>query len=148
MIKVRPGCDLSLYYKGYSNQNMHIINTFVYHTDSSLFLKYKIPNLGFGSNRDLYLPELVEIKFNDIVAFRKIGPGLSITEGLLKTGTTIASIILLNRLYSESSVTPLQKIGITFGAGIAISLGFKAIFRSAPKYQMQNNWIILALKSQ
>jgi len=138
VIKINPGCRLMLAYKGYNGNLEYYSNIVTAITDSTIIL----------GNKPFFMPihptqllnNTKEIRYADIIAFRKRSAGGEISKSLLKTGAIIGSIIVLSNLNVRSNYTRLQAFGISFGVGLGINLALNLIFPENANKRVQEGW--------
>ncbi|MDZ4669013.1 MAG: hypothetical protein SGJ00_14190 [bacterium] len=143
IIKAKEGDQLSVLYRGYLGQTEYFKNTLTEIKDSSFVL-----GIQFGLN-----PAAVgqtfqykEIKYTDIVAFRRSSLGRTLLKSGLSLGAVITSILLLNRMYTQSEISDFGKIGISFGVGIGVNLLINLAIPDKPKHKVSEGWQINPIK--
>ena len=134
IIQAKLGDQLSIKYRGYLGQTEYFKQTLTEIKDSSFVLGYSF--LG---------PELLpnkEIKYSDIIAFRRIGLGSVVLKTTLSLGSAVGVILLLDRTYKNKEFSMAGRIGISAGLGIGLNLIINSIFPEKPKYHVKDGWRI------
>ncbi|MCE2740213.1 MAG: hypothetical protein LW669_01870 [Sphingobacteriales bacterium] len=132
IIQAKLGDQLSIKYRGYLGQTENFKQTLTEIKDSSFVLGYSL----LGPDILLYK----EIKYSDILAFRRIGLGSVILKTTLSLGSAVGAIFLLDRTYKNNDFNLAGRIGISVGLGVGMNLIINSIFPDKPKYQVKEGW--------
>lgn len=147
LIKAKPGDQLSISYKGYLGQTETYINILTEISDTTFVLGFiGNQNSFFKLNQSGINNSCKEIKYSDIIAFRKSGPGRTLLKSTLAFGGAIGSILILNRLYKQNEISDFGKIGISLGVGIGINMLINLALPNKPIHQVVDGWQINPLK--
>ncbi|MCG9881198.1 MAG: hypothetical protein MH472_11420, partial [Bacteroidia bacterium] len=132
VIKARLGDQISVRYKGYLGQTESYKHTLTEIYDSSFVLgvNFMGPDLS----------QAKEIQYKDIIAFRRMSLGRVFLKSTLSLGSAVATIIVLDRLYKEQSLSFGQRIGVSLGVGLGVNILINAILSEKPKYQVKDGW--------
>jgi len=138
VIQAKLGDQLSIKYRGYLGQTETFKQTLTEINDSSFTLGYSF--LG---------PEITtykEIKYADIISFRRIGLGRVILKTTLSLGTAFGVIWFLDRTYKNNDYSLGGRIGISVGVGVGMNLLINALLPEKPKYNVKDGWQIYPIK--
>lgn len=133
------GDVLSVQYKGYLGQNERFKSTIYAISDSSVFLGIPSKLLEKVTNESQFIKE---IRYRDIIGFRKIGLGRQILKNTLTLGSAVGSIYLMNQLYRKNQISDIGKIGISLGVGIGINQLLNFVFPESPNIWTKDGWEI------
>lgn len=142
IIVVKPGCKVSLGYKGYNGMQEFASNTVTHITDSTitlgLDLSFWFPNKKPNSSINQYKI----IRLSDITHFRKRSMGGELLKNAMQIGAAVGSIYLLSDLYRNSSISRSNAILVSVGVGLVLNLTVKIMFPENAKHRIQDGWII------
>jgi hypothetical protein len=147
IIHVNEGEILSVRYRGYLGQTEYFKNTLTEIRDSSFILGFPLGNGSglLGAKIDQQM-QIKEVKYADIIAFRRISVGRNIIKSTLTTGVAIGSFLLLSKLYEGNKISNFGKIGISLGVGLSINMLINIALPDKPKHQIKDGWQIKNLK--
>jgi hypothetical protein len=141
-IVVKPGCKVSLGYKGYNGMQEFASNTVTDITDSTitlgLDLSFWFPNKKPNSSTNHYKI----IRLSDITHFRKRSMGGELLKNAMQIGAAVGSIYLLSDLYRNSSISRTNAILVSVGVGVVLNLTVKIMFPENAKHRMKDGWMI------
>lgn len=147
IIKAKVGDQLSISYRGYLGQTESFISTLTQINDSTFVLGTIQTNkkqlFGKTSNK---ANTSKEIKYSDVIAFRRSGPGRVILKATLTLATAIGSILLLDKLNETSELSDFGKIGFSLGIGLGINMLTNLALPDHPKYKTSDGWQINPVK--
>lgn len=146
IIHAKEGDMLSIRYKGYLGQTEYFKNTLTLIGDSSFIL-----GIPFGSDENMGSKlqqqlQYKEIKYSDVIAFRRSGMGRTFLKSTLSIGAIVGSFYVLNGLYTRNQVSDLGKIGLSLGVGLSFNLLINVAFPDKPNHKMKDGWQIKTLK--
>jgi hypothetical protein len=148
LIKAKEGDILSIRYKGYLGQTEYFKNTLTEIKDSSFVLGVPIfrehgGNLGNGMDQPF---QCKEIRYIDVVAFRRAGIGRNVLKSTLTLGVAVGSVLLFDKLYQKNQVSTFAKIGVSIGVGISLNYLINLALPEKPNHKMTDGWQINPLK--
>ena len=147
IIKAKVGDQLSISYRGYLGQTETFLNTLTQVNDSTFVLGKIETNtkqfFGKTSNKPIAYKE---IKYSDVIAFRRSSPGRVILKATLTLATAVGSILLLDRLNESSELSDFGKIGVSLGIGLGINMLTNLAMPDNPKYKLSDGWQINPVK--
>lgn len=138
VFQAKLGDQLSIKYRGYLGQTETFKQTLTEINDSSFVLGYAFLGSALIPNK--------EIKYTDIIAFRRIGLGRVILKTTLSLGTAVGVILLLDRTYKSNDFSLAGKFGISFGVGLGVNLLLNGLLPDNPKYQTKEGWQIYPIR--
>ena len=144
LIQAKIGDQLSVVYKGYLGQTETYKNTLTEIKDSSFVLG--MPASVLNPNQSSQELQHKEIRYADVIAFRRIGLGRVMLKTSLSLSATIGTIILLKNLYAQNKVSDLGKIGISIGVGLGLNALINMAMPDKPNHKMKEGWEIRVLK--
>lgn len=140
VLKAKPGDQISVLYKGYLGQTEYYKHTLFEIKDSTFILGNPLQGKGSQS----LLPAYKEIKYSDVIAFRRMGIGRTLLKSTLSLGAAIGTLLVLDRLYTNNQVNNFAKIGISMGVGLGLRFGIDALLPEKPKYFIKDGWELKA----
>lgn len=146
-IPVRSGTTLSIAYRGYLGQTEYFKSTLSVAGDSTLILGNPlIQERYLGDSKLKQALTSKEVRYSDLIAFRRISLGRMILKSTLSVGALVGSFVLLGDLYRNSDYTDLQKFGISIGSGLGVNVLIQLLLPENPKYKMEDGWEISIVK--
>lgn len=147
LIRAKEGDMLSLKYKGYLGQTETFKNTLSFIGDSSFTLGIPMMSASgiLGNNIEKQF-QYKEIKYQDILAFRRSSVGRTLLKSSLSLGAAIGSFLLLNSMYERNNVSDFGKIGISIGIGLTLNMVINFGLPDKPNHKMEEGWEIKVIK--
>lgn len=139
VIQAKLGDQLSVKYRGYLGQTESFKQTLTEIDDSSFVLGFQF----LGQELNAYK----KIKYEDIIAFRRISLGRTILKTSLSLGSAVGVILLLDRTYKNEaySLGLGGRIGLSVGLGLGMNLLINGLLPDKPKYQVKEGWQIYSV---
>lgn len=143
VIRIKPGQQLSLRYKGYLGQQEFVKQTVTDINDSMVMLGID-PELltpGFQkmvANNPKYVHRKVMLR--DITGIRRLTFGRQLLKSGLVVTNIVGTYILLTNLYRNNNFTIGQTFFISLGVGIGTSIIINALLPENPKYNISDGW--------
>lgn len=147
LIEAKEGDVLSIQYHGYLGQTETFKNTLTEIKDSSFVLGIQLmdPNNPMANKMGQQM-QMKEIRYCDVVGFRRMGIGRVLLKSTLTTGAAIGTILVLNALYRDNAISDFGKIGISLGVGLSVNTLINLLLPERPNHFMQEGWQINPLK--
>lgn len=148
LIKAKEGDVLSIRYKGYLGQTEYFKNTLTEIKDSSFVLGVPIfrRNGGNMGNEIDQQFQCKEIRYLDVIAFRKASIGRNVFKSTLTLGAAVGTVFLFDKLYQKNQVSTFAKIGISIGVGLSLNYLINLAIPEKPNHKMTDGWQINPLK--
>jgi hypothetical protein len=139
IIQAKLGDQLSIKYRGYLGQTETFKQTLTAINDSSFVLGFQF----LGQELNAYK----KIKYQDIIAFRRIGLGRTILKTSLSLGSAVGLILLLDRTYKNETFNLGLggRIGLSVGLGMGMSLLINGILPEKPNHFVKDGWQIYSV---
>lgn len=138
IIKARLGDQIHVKYRGYLGQTESFKHTLTEINDSNFMLGIDY----LGENLSNYKI----IQYKDIVAFRRMSIGRVFLKSTLSIGSAIGTILVLDRLYKEQSLSFGQRIGVSLGVGLGVNILINALLPENPNHWVKDGWEIYPRK--
>ncbi len=147
IIEAKEGDVLSIQYRGYLGQTETFKNTLTSIKDSSFVLGIDLidPSSPMAMKMGQQM-QAKEIRYADVMAFRRMSVGRVFLKSTLTTGAAIGTILVLSSLYKSNNISDMGKIGISLGAGLSVNALINLILPERPKYRMSAGWQINPIK--
>jgi hypothetical protein len=147
LIRAKEGDMLSLKYKGYLGQTETFKNTLSFIGDSSFTIGIPMMSANgiLGNNIEKQF-QYKEIRYQDILAFRRSSVGRTLLKSSLSLGAAIGSFLLLNSMYERNNVSDFGKIGISIGIGLTLNMVINLSLPDKPNHKMEEGWEIKVIK--
>ncbi|MCF8445445.1 MAG: hypothetical protein K9H61_00505, partial [Bacteroidia bacterium] len=134
--------------KGYLGQTEYFKNTLTEIKDSSFVLGVPIfrRNGGNMGNEIDQQFQCKEIRYLDVIAFRKASIGRNVFKSTLTLGAAVGTVFLFDKLYQKNQVSTFAKIGISIGVGLSLNYLINLAIPEKPNHKMTDGWQINPLK--